>query len=175
MKRISFIAALPMQLAFAGESGLTVTYHPLDGLASDSIHITQVTCHDWYASSGMATQIGLISTPNIPPTNNRKEAVQDLNLASVCGIKFEASDLGDPQAALGLTLDATKFSVPKRFNHPQEQILRACLECLRRCLPDKLLKTPVILKCGDADREWMTKVVTDFNAHDRAKIFWEPD
>jgi hypothetical protein len=46
---------------------------------------------------------------------------------------------------------------------------------LRRCLPEKLLKTPVTLKCNDADREWMSKIVTDFNAHDRAKVFWEAD
>jgi hypothetical protein len=173
--RIPIIGALFMQLAFAGESSLTITYQPLDGLSSDSIQIAQVTCHDWYASSGMPTQIGLISAPNVPPTNNPKEAVEDLNLASVCGVKFETSDLGDPKAALGLTLDASKFRVPKRFSHPQEQILRACLECLRRCLPDKLRKTPVTLKCDDVDRERMTKVVADFNAHDRAKVFWEAD
>jgi hypothetical protein len=173
--RIPIIGALFMQLAFAGESSLTITYQPLDGLGSDSIQIAQVTCHDWYASSGMPTQIGLISAPNVPPTNNRKEAIEDLNLASVCGVKFETSELGDPKATLGLALDATKFSLPQRFNHPREQILRACLECLRRCLPDKLLKTPVTLKCNDADREWMSKIVTDFNAHDRAKVFWQAD
>ena len=151
-----------------------MTYQPLDGLGSGSIHIAQVTCHDWNAQSGMATQIGLISVPNIPPSNNPSKAIEDLNLASICGVQFGASDIGDPQAALGLTLDATKFAVPGRFSHPPEDILRASLECLRRCLPDKLRNTPVTLKCGDSDRGWMSKVVSEFNAHDRAKVFFAP-
>lgn len=171
MKRLCLIVAWFIQPLFAGESCLTMTYQPLDGLGSGSIHIVQVACYDWYATSGMATQIGLISVPNVPPTNNRKEATEDLNLASICGVRFEASDIGDPQFAPGLTLDATKFAVPTRFSHSPENVLRASLECFRRCLPDKLRNTPVILKCGDADRGWMSNVVFEFNAHDRAKVF----
>jgi len=146
MKRLLFLSLLFVRCALGGESSLTVTYQPLDGLGSGAIHISQVTCHDWFSHSGQATQIGLISAPNVPPTNNRKEATEDLNLASICGLRFYASDICDPKAALELTMDASKFVVSRRFDHPREDIVRACLECLRRCLPDKLLKTPIALK-----------------------------
>src|SRR5688572_28365602 len=85
-------------VAFAGESALTVTYQPLDGLGAGTIHVTQVTCHDWYSHSGRPTQIDLISAPNVPPTNNPKEARENLNLASACGLWFGAGDIGDAKA-----------------------------------------------------------------------------
>lgn len=158
--------------ALGGESSLTVTYQPLDGLGSGEITISQVTCHDWYSHSGSA--VGLISAPNIPPTNNPKDATENLNLASVCGVRFVASDLGDPEAALELTLDATGFAIPKRFDHPRENIIRSCLECLRLCLPEKLRQTAVTLKAGDSDKPWLLEIVREFNAHDRKKVFHIP-
>lgn len=172
--RLLILTWLLVQTAFAGESGLTVTYQPLDGLGAGNIRISEVTCHDWYGHSGMATQIGLISSPNVPPTNNPKEATQDINLASVCGIRFGASDIGDRDAPLALTLNATKFAIPQAFDHPREDILRASLECLRRCLPAKLRKTPVTLTCRDPEKAWMLPIVTQFNAHDRGKVFFIP-
>lgn len=158
-----------------GESALTTTYQPLDGLGSGAIVIAPVACHDWYASSGQATAIQLISAPNVPPTNNPKEAKEDLNLASQCGLVFYSSDLGDPEAPLELTLDATRFSVPVRFGHPQEDILRASLECLRRCLPPNLRKTPLTLKADGKQKEWMSAIVRQFNAHKREKVFYVPE
>ena len=170
-----FLAALILtQAAFSGESSLTVTYQPLDGLGSGSIRIAQVTCHDWYSHSGQATQLGLISAPNVPPTNNPKEATENINLASVCGLGFGSSDLGDTKAALELNMDATRFKVPKRFDHPREDIIRAALECFRLCLPERLQKTPVTLTCGETDKPWMEKIVSEFNAHDRTKVFFPP-
>ncbi|WP_395747555.1 hypothetical protein [Prosthecobacter sp.] len=160
--------------AFGGESMLTVTYQPLDGMGSGSIVIAEVTCHDWYATSGMATQIGLISARNVPPTNNLEQARNDVNLASLCGLRFEASDIGNRTAPLGLKLDATKFSVPKSASGTPEEIIRASLECLRRCLPAKLRTTPVTLSCRDSDKEWLQKIVSEFNAHDRTKVFFIP-
>ena len=176
MKRsvtISVLIAMTLA-ALGGESSLTITYQPLDGLGSGEITIAQVTCHDWYSHSGQATAIGLISAPNVPPTNNPKKATENLNLASVCGFRFYSSDIGDPQAALELTLDATKFVIPKRYDHPRENIIRSCLECLRLCLPEKLRDTPVTLKAADSDKPWLSEIVSEFNAHDRRKVFHTP-
>lgn len=55
MKRsvtISVLIAMTLA-ALGGESSLTITYQPLDGLGSGEITITQVTCHDWYSHSGL--------------------------------------------------------------------------------------------------------------------------
>ncbi len=158
-------------MAHAGESMLSTTFQPLDGLGSGTIKIVEVTCHDWYGMSGQPTGIGLISAPNIPPTNSSKEAKENLNLASACGLRFSC---GDIDTVSELALDATAFSVPPRFGHSPEHILRASLECLRRCLPGKLRRTAVTLKSTEANREWMGKVITEFNAHDRAKVFFTP-
>ncbi len=157
--------------AQAGESVLTTTFQPLDGLASGAIRIVEVTCHDWYGMSGQPTSIGLVSSPNVPPTNNPEEAKEDLNLASAYGLRFGC---GDIDGTLELVLDATAFSVPQRFGHSPEHILRASLECLRRCLPEKLHRTAVALKATDPHRDWMAKVVEEFNAYDRTKVFFIP-
>lgn len=176
MKRaLSISVLIAMTLAvFGGESSLTITYQPLDGLGSGEITISQVTCHDWYSHSGKATAIGLISAPNVPPTNNPEKATENLNLASTCGVKFYASDIGDPNAALELTMDVTKFRIPTRFGHSRENIIRSCLECLRLCLPEKLRDTPVTLKATDPDKPWLSEIVRGFNAHDRQKVFHTP-
>ncbi len=159
---------------FGGESSLTTTYQPLNGLGVTKIFISAVACHDWYSHSGYPTAIGLISVPNVPPTNNPKGATQNLNLASVCGVYFYTSDIGDPKAALGLTMDVTKFAIPNGCDHPREDIIRACLECLRRCLPEKLIRTPLTLKASDKDSKWMSAIVHAFNAHDRSTVYYSP-
>lgn len=161
-------------IAMAGESKLTVTYQPLDGLGSATIQIVQVTCHDWYSHSGQPTQIGLISAKNIPPSNNPKEATENLNLASVCRIRFGTSDLGDKNAALELYMNSVGFQIPERYGHPKEDIVRSSLECLRRCLPERLMKTPVLLSCDEKDKLWLEKIVAEFNRHDRTKVFFTP-
>jgi hypothetical protein len=178
IKNISMIkylipALILVQTVLAGESSLTMTHQPLSGLGSGSIHIMRVACHDWYSHSGQATAIGLISAPNVPPTNNPKEATEDLNLASACGLRFWASDIGDPKAPLELFLNAEKFGVPRRFDYDRDQVLRACLECLRLTLPEKLRATPVTLTCKDSDKAWMDKIVVEFNTHDRAVPFFK--
>ncbi len=175
MNKLLLVVPFLVRFSLAGESALTITYQPLNGLGSGTIRISQVTCHDWYSHSGQATQISLISAPNIPPTNNPKEATENLNLASVCGVRFWTSDLGIPTEPLVLTMDLSQFSVPQRFEYPREDIIRACLECLRRCLPDRLQKTPLTLECREIDSPWLTKIVSDFNAHDRSKVFFIPD
>ncbi len=156
---------------WAGESSLTTTYQPLDGLGSGSIIISQVACHDWYSHNGQPTAIGLISAQNIPPTNNPKHATENLNLASAYGVRFGC---GEIETTRELTLDATGFAIPKRFDHPREQIVRACLECLRLCLPKELRDTPVTLKASDPNKAWLSEIVREFNAHDRKKVFFNP-
>lgn len=158
-------------IAMAGESGLTRTFQPLDGLGSGSIHIVEVVCHDWYSHSGQATAIALVSARNVPPTNNPKEATENINLASACGLHFSTGDLEEKP---GLRLDARAFVIPKSFEHPREDILKASLECLRRCLPASLMKTPVILTATPENREWMGKIVDEFNRHNRKKMFFVP-
>ena len=151
---------------------METTFQPLSGTSKSEIAITSVTCLHWYSSSA-SSGVDLIGIRNVPPTDNPQEAHEDLNLASICGVKFSTSDLGLEQAPPQITLDATKFTVPEAFSgHPKENIIRACLECLRLCTPEKLEHTPVTLLCGDADREWLSKIVTEFNASDRSKAFF---
>src|SRR5688572_21764019 len=97
MKHALTVSALIATTAclLGGESSLTTTYQPLDALGSGSIRISQVTCHDWYSHSGQPTAIDLISARNVPPTNNPQKATDDLNLASVCGIRFSCGAIGD--------------------------------------------------------------------------------
>lgn len=161
------------QAASAGESALTVTFQPLSGLGSGEITIASVTCHDWLAQSGMATAIGLISAKNVPPTNNPHEAKEDLNLASLCRVVFRAGDIGDPGAPLELIMDVSGFDHSKTGGYPREEIIRASLECLRRCLPEKLRQTPVTVIAKPEDRLWIEEIVGAFNARDRGRPFYE--
>jgi hypothetical protein len=158
---------------FAGESSLTTTYQPLDGLGSGEIAIVAVTCHDWYSHSGQPTAVGLISAPNVPPTNNAKQATANLNLASLSGVRFETSDLGDPSAHLELIMNATQLKASET-GYPRENIIRASLECLRRCLPAKLQNTPLTLQATEADKKWLSEIVREFNSHVRSKVFYTP-
>jgi len=162
-------AALPLP---GGESVLTTTFQPLDGLGSGTIVIVPVTCRNWHGMSGQPARIGLIAAPNVLPGNAPAEAAADLNLASVCGLRFACSDV---EAARELTLDATAFAMPTRFVHRRDHIIRACLECLRRCLPDALRDTPVVLKRSAADAEWIDPIMKEFNVHDRRRVFFTPE
>lgn len=70
-------------------------------------------------------------------------------------------------------VDFMKFvNLPKRYGYSRTSVIRASLECLRRTLPDKLIKTPVTLKAGDADMKWMSAIIREFNEHDRSKEFY---
>jgi hypothetical protein len=160
------------RLLTAGEAMLTTTYQPLDGLGSGTIKIVAVTCHDWYSLGSDYTAIGLIGAANVPPTNNPKEAKDDLNIASVCGLKFTCDE--EPKVPV-LTLDLTSFTVPEEIGHSREDIVKSSLECLRRCLPKALKKVPVTLNAKAADKPWAEKIVNDFNARDRNKVFFTPE
>lgn len=169
--RSVFLIGALVQWSGGGQSALTTTYQPLDGLAKAGILIAPVVCHHWYANSA-SSSVDLIAVRNVPPTDNPTQATEDLNLASVCGVKFSTCDLGVQTITPMITMDATEFQVPKRFSHPKEEIVRASLECLRLCLPEVLRKTPVTLKCNEENKEWMQKIVAEFNAQPRTKVFY---
>lgn len=156
----------------AGESSLTTTYQPLDGLGSGEVTVVQVTCHHWYANS-VGSAVDLIHVRNVPPTDNPKKATEDLNLASRCGLKFSTNDLGDSEARPMILFDAKRFDVSESGGYEKEEIVRASLECLRRCLPPVLTSTKVTLECKDSDRSWLTAIVDEFNAAPRDKAFYE--
>jgi len=169
----SFVALVSLAAtASASESGLTRTWQPIDGLGDGGIAIESVTCFEWNAMSGMPTRIYLIAAPNNPPTFS-PEHNQDINLASICHLSFAG---GDPYTKENETvvLEATKFVVPPQVGGPKEDIIKASLECLRRALPDTLAKAPISFKAADKDREWIGKIVAEFNAHDRTKPFYTP-
>lgn len=157
----------------ANQSALTTTYQPMDGLDSGEVTIVPVTCHHWYSSS-VGSAVDLIHLRNVPPTDNLKEATEDLNLASRCGLKFSTNDLGDPDAAPLIVFDATQFDEAKSGGYEKEEVVRASLECLRRCLPPPLTATKVTLKCKDSDKEWLSVIVEQFNSSPRDKAFFEP-
>jgi len=171
MKSLHFLTVLLTSCVslHAGESALTTTYQPLTGLGTGGIRIVQVTCHDWYSHSGTPTQIPLISAKNVPPTNNPKQATQDLNLASTCGLRFHASE---PDSGRELILDATSFPASPQAGTSREEILRASLECLRRCLPENWRRQALTLNTSDEHKEWMAEIVNEFNTHDRTKVFF---
>jgi hypothetical protein len=161
------------RVAIAGEAALTTTYQPLDGLGSGVVTVVQVTCHHWHARSGAGSAIDLIDVRNVPPTDNRTQATQDLNLASRCGLRLSTSDLGAADAVPMILLDATKFDDSKAGGYPREDIVRASLECLRRCLPEKLKSTKITLSCQDRDKEWLSKIVSEFDSAARDEPFYE--
>ena len=154
-------------LAIAGESSLTKTFQPMDGLGAGGVVVVEVTCHDWNSHSGQPTAIGLISAKNVPPTNSDK-ATSDINLASASHIYFGCQDI--EAAVPDLVMAADKFVAAGGY--PKEAILSASLECLRRVLPAKLLNTELTFTSSPEDHDWMSKIVEKFNKADKAKPFY---
>jgi len=155
----------------AGESALTTTYQPLAGLGLGNVVVVQVTCHHWYANSA-SSAVNLIHVRNVPPTDQPELATADLNLASRCGLKFSTNDLGAVGSDPMILFDATKFDASKARGFPKEDIVRASLECLRRCLPEQLKNTKVTLKSREADQEWISKIVAEFDSAPRDQPFF---
>jgi hypothetical protein len=153
--------------AFAGESGLLRTFQPLDGTGAGWISIEQVTCFVSNFSSGEVSAIRYISTKNVPPTQSEKDS-GDLNLASTRHIYFNCQDSEGEEPKL--SMNAERF-VDRGF--PREEILKASLECLRRVLPAKLLKTELTFTASPENREWMGKIVFEFNHCDKSKEFYK--
>lgn len=148
------------------------TWQPLDGQGNGGIVVSRVPCCNGHAESSTAPAIGLISAPNIPPTNDPKRANRDVNLASLCGLVFTTPDLHAEKPEL--RLDASAFRLPERGIKDREAIVRATLECLRLTLPKELLGTALTVKVADADKPWLEPIAAEFNKHDRSKVFYTP-
>jgi hypothetical protein len=168
--------------ATAGEATLRKTYQPLYGHAASDVVIAEVTCLHWYANSA-SSSLDLIALRNVPPTDQPEQATEDLNLASICGLKVSLNDQGvqNPPPA-EVTLDATGFALGGSLaripagdrDRVKMKVVRATLECVRRCLTGPQLDAPVRLECAEADQEWLGKIIEEFNAHDRNKEFFTP-
>jgi hypothetical protein len=165
---LALFTALP---ASAGESILNTTYLPLLIDPDPHIEVTPVVCLQWSSSSAAHT-MDLINVRYVPPSDAPEHSKQDINAASVYGVKFSHSDPGVGDYSL-LLMDLSGFSVPGGGDSFKTSIVRACLESLRLCIGTSggFEKTPVTFKCADADREWVTKLVAEFNAHDRRRPF----
>lgn len=163
---------LSTMILSAGQSGLTRTYQPLLHPSKSQIWIVPVTCHHWYWNSA-SSPVDLINAKNVPPTDMPDQATQDLNLVSICGINFGTFDRGDPKAIPKIVIDVTKLHIPKSYVNQRTDIIRASLECLRRCQPKITLKTPLTIIGLDKDKEWVVKLVKEFNQHDRSKPFFK--
>jgi hypothetical protein len=167
MKR--FIAAALLSLGMAGtalatEAALVRTYQPF---AWDGIAIEKVTCYAWTAQSRVGDALRFISAPNVPP-NFSKQPEEDMNLASISHLHFD-NERG-PGMPLTLFMKADEFSAPKDYS--REEVVKACLECVRRVLPPEMLKTPLTFSASAENRGWMGKIVDEFNAHDRSTVFY---
>ena len=137
----SLVFALTARL-FAGESTLTQTIQPLDGMGSGEIVIAPVICHDWNALSGFPTAIGLITARNIPPTNAPKP-VGDINIASASGLVLSFTE--DSAGRGVVTLDCRALRIPQRLSCTELQAVGVTLECLRQVAGPKL--DAMTLKC----------------------------
>ena len=73
-----------------------------------------------------------------------------------------------------ILFDTTEFDVSKSGGYPKEDIIRASLECLRRCLPEKLQNTKITLKSKETEKEWISKIVAEFDSAPRDKDFFVP-
>ena len=171
--KLTYIVAVCLAVclpAVGGESALTRTFQPVDGLGAGVVRIIPVVCWDWYAMSGQPTAIPLITAPNKPPTN-APEAITDWNLASRSGIRLTVGDFDQNPSVI---LDATGFNAEHTGGYPKEDVVRATLECLRRVLPEKHRKIRVTLRVSESDSHWVRPIVEKFNTSDRSKAFYAP-
>ncbi|MCF7788898.1 MAG: hypothetical protein K9N47_22425 [Prosthecobacter sp.] len=150
--------------ASATTAALVRTYQPF---AWTSIYIEPVTCYAWNAQTYLGDALRYISAKNIPP-NFAKEPGGDINLASTSHLFFD-NDYGS-EKPLTLFMKADEFVITEGYS--REDIVKACLECVRRLLPAKYLKTPLTFSASPENKDWMTKIVDEFNQHDRSKVFF---
>jgi hypothetical protein len=162
----SLVLAAAAQL-FAGESMLTQTIQPLDGMGSGEIVIAPVMCHDWNALSGFPTAIGLITAKNIPPSNAPKP-VGDINIASASGLvlSFEEDSAGRGV----VVLDCRALRVPQQFSCTELQAV-ATLECLRQVAGPKLDTMTVRAMLKPTGQDAIQKIVDAFIKHPKEKPF----
>ena len=153
---------------FAGESSLTQTFQPLDGLGSGEVVIAPVMCHDWSSHSGFPTAIGLITAKNIPPTNAPKP-VGDINIASASGLVLAVSE--DTAGRTVITFDCRALRVPQQFGCTELQAVGATLECLRQVAGQKLDTMTIKATLKPNGQEAVQKLVDDFIKQPKDKPF----
>lgn len=151
--------------ASATTAALVRTYQPF---GMDRITIEQVTCFVWNAQIAVDDALLYISAKNEPP-NFSKTPVGDLNLASTSHLSFSNSESGTSRP-MKLVMKADEFVVTESYS--REDIVKACLECVRRVLPPKERNTPLTFSSSPENKEWMSKIVDEFNQHDRSKVFF---
>lgn len=164
---LAIALGLSVLSVFGGESGLIRTFQPLDGSGAGGISIESVTCYVANFHSHQITSVEYIATKNVPPTRSA-ESSGDLNLASRARIYFGCQDAEGEEPEL--FMDAEKFV---DVSYTREEVLRASLECLRRVLPAKLHKTELTFTASPENREWIGKIVSEFNLSDKGKEFYK--
>jgi hypothetical protein len=155
-------------IVFAGESTLTQTMQPLDGMGSGEVIIAPVMCHDWHAHSGLPTAIGLITAKNIPPTNAPKP-VGDINIASASGLVLSFSE--DPAGRGVVTLDCRVLHIPQQFGCTELQAVGATLECLRLVAGPRLDTMTITATLKPDGQEAIQKLVASFNKQPKDRPF----
>jgi len=153
---------------FAGESMLTQTIQPLDGLGSGEVVIAPVICHDWIAFSGFPTAIGLITAKNVPPTNAPKP-VDDINIASASGLVLSFTE--DSAGKGVVTLDCRALRIPQRLSCTELQAVGATLECLRQVAGPKLNAMTLTATLKPTGQEAIQKRVEAFIQQPKDKPF----
>ena len=164
----SFFLFATASTLFAGESSLTQTFQPLDGLGAGEVIIAPVMCYDWYSHAGWHTAIGLITAKNIPPTNAPKP-IEDTNAASACGLSLEAGE--DATGRITVTLDCRALQVPQRLGCTELQAVGATLECLRLVAGAKLNSITIQATLKPNGQEAIQKLVAAFIKHPKDKEF----
>lgn len=151
--------------ASATEAGLVRTYQPF---GFDGITIEPVTCYVLNAQIYVDDALQCISAKNVPP-NSDKVPGEDLNLASTSHLLFSNTERGTGNP-MKILMYADDFVVTKGFS--REDIVKACLECVRRVLPPNYLKTQLTFSASPENQGWMSKIVDEFNRHDRSQVFY---
>ncbi|MDI1312596.1 hypothetical protein [Prosthecobacter sp.] len=151
--------------ACATTSALVRTYQPF---GMDRITIEPVTCYAWNAQIAVDDALLYISAKNEAP-NFSKTPVGDLNLASTSHLSFSNSESGTGRP-MKVVMKADEFVITEGYT--REDIVKACLECVRRVLPEKLRNTPLTFSASPENKAWMSKIVDEFNQHDRSKVFY---
>jgi hypothetical protein len=162
----TILICIAARLSFGGESNLTQTYQPLDGLGSGEIEIAPVMCHDWYSHSGFPTAIKLIGAKNIPPTN-APQPVGNINLAFESGITLSCSEEAPGRIVIIIGCDA--LHTPQ--GRDELQIVGATLECLRLVAGDRLNQMTIQAAVKPAGQEAIKKLIDDFIKHPKDKPF----
>lgn len=166
-----FLLLAPILALRAGESGLTRTIQPLDGMASGEIVLASVMCHDRGYLSGLPTDIGLITAKNVPPTNAPKP-VEDINVASACGLVLSYSEDSNHRGIV--TLDCRALHVPQRLGCTELQAVGATLECLRQVAGSKMDSMRLAITLKSSGQEAVQKLFDAFTTHPKDKPFpWQ--